>query len=275
MIHDQGAYTPQGINLPYNASTAAARAPTSCRPTSSTCRWPRPTRSRPCRCAVRAIRKARSPWSACSTPSPRRLDLDRAEVRRRNLVPAEKMPYITPLKTRAGSPITIDSGDFPRCQRWRWTRSTMRASPRARQRARARPAISASASATGSRARAAGRSNPASCGSDAPAASRSTPARCRWGKASAPRSRKSAPSSSAFTPEMVTRGGRRYRGHSLRAGRLRQPADRHGGLRGAHRRGRGAREGARGRSASARSERRATSKCATAGSRSPARPAAA
>ena len=26
MIHDEGAYTPQGINLPYNASTRAARA---------------------------------------------------------------------------------------------------------------------------------------------------------------------------------------------------------------------------------------------------------
>ncbi len=31
--------------------------------------------------------------------------LDRAEVRRRNLVPPEKMPYVTPLKTRAGSPV--------------------------------------------------------------------------------------------------------------------------------------------------------------------------
>src|SRR5579864_285291 len=45
----------------------------------------------------------------------RTLKLDRAEVRRRNLVPAEKMPYVTPLKTRAGSPVAYDSGDFPRC----------------------------------------------------------------------------------------------------------------------------------------------------------------
>ena len=41
------------------------------------------------------------------------LALDRSEVRRRNLVPADKMPYATPLKTRAGSGITLDSGDFP------------------------------------------------------------------------------------------------------------------------------------------------------------------
>ncbi len=46
-----------------------------------------------------------------------RLGLDRAEVRRRNIVPAEKMPYVTPLKTRAGSTIAYDSGDFPRCLR--------------------------------------------------------------------------------------------------------------------------------------------------------------
>src|SRR4029078_10028444 len=46
----------------------------------------------------------------------RGLKLDRAEVRRRNLVPPEKMPYVTPLKTRAGSAITLDSGDFLRCQ---------------------------------------------------------------------------------------------------------------------------------------------------------------
>src|SRR5262245_24248424 len=45
------------------------------------------------------------------------LRLDRAEVRRRNLVPPEKMPYVFPLKTRAGSPITLDSGDFPSYQR--------------------------------------------------------------------------------------------------------------------------------------------------------------
>src|SRR2546421_4352191 len=45
------------------------------------------------------------------------LKLDRTEVRHRNLVPPEKMPYVTPLKTRAGSPVALDSGDFPLCQR--------------------------------------------------------------------------------------------------------------------------------------------------------------
>jgi carbon-monoxide dehydrogenase large subunit len=44
------------------------------------------------------------------------LGIDRAEVRRRNLVPADKIPYATPLKTRSGSGITFDSGNFPSCQ---------------------------------------------------------------------------------------------------------------------------------------------------------------
>jgi len=44
------------------------------------------------------------------------LQLDRAEVRRRNLVPPEKMPYVfSAQETRARrAPITLDSGRFPR-----------------------------------------------------------------------------------------------------------------------------------------------------------------
>jgi carbon-monoxide dehydrogenase large subunit len=46
----------------------------------------------------------------------RGLDLDRAELRRRNLIPAEKMPYEKPLKARSGAAIIYDSGDYPACQ---------------------------------------------------------------------------------------------------------------------------------------------------------------
>ena len=52
------------------------------------------------------------------------------------------------------------------------------------------------------------------------------------------------------------RGRRRHRGHSLRPGRLRQPADRHRRLGGASRRGRGAGKGAERRRASAGDRRR-------------------
>jgi len=116
MLHDEGAYTPQGINLPYNASTAlpgpymlpAFELDVRVAETNKVATMP--------------VRGAGYPEGAFAME--RLLDriadelrLDRAEVRRRNLVPADKMPYVFPLKTRAGSPITLDSGDFPGYQR--------------------------------------------------------------------------------------------------------------------------------------------------------------
>ncbi len=46
----------------------------------------------------------------------RTLGIDRAEIRRRNLVPGDAMPYATPLRTRGGMQVILDSGDYPRCQ---------------------------------------------------------------------------------------------------------------------------------------------------------------
>ena len=46
----------------------------------------------------------------------RELKLDRAELRRRNLIPPEKMPYTKPLKARSGAAMQYDSGDYPACQ---------------------------------------------------------------------------------------------------------------------------------------------------------------
>jgi len=114
LIHDEGAYTPQGINLPFNASTAlpgpyilpAYELNVQVVETNKVATMP--------------VRGAGYPEGAFAME--RVLDaiadvlaLDRAEVRRRNLVPADKMPYTTPLKTRAGSAITLDSGDFAGC----------------------------------------------------------------------------------------------------------------------------------------------------------------
>src|SRR5262249_56556877 len=116
MIHDEGAYTPQGINLPYNASTGlpgsymlpAYQLDVKVVETNKVATMP--------------VRGAGYPEAAFAME--RLLDaiadslgLDRAEARRRNLVPPDKMPYVFPLKTRAGSPITLDSGDFPSYQR--------------------------------------------------------------------------------------------------------------------------------------------------------------
>jgi aerobic carbon-monoxide dehydrogenase large subunit len=45
------------------------------------------------------------------------LSLPRDEVRRRNLIRADQMPYVTPVVTRDGLPMTYDSGDYPESQR--------------------------------------------------------------------------------------------------------------------------------------------------------------
>ncbi len=112
MIHDAGAYVPQGINLAYNAATAV----------------PGPYRLPAYRLAVTVgatnkvptipVRGAGYPEGTFAME--RALDaiadhlgLDRVEIRRRNLIPAAAMPYATPMTTRSGSGITYDSGDFP------------------------------------------------------------------------------------------------------------------------------------------------------------------
>jgi carbon-monoxide dehydrogenase large subunit len=45
------------------------------------------------------------------------LGITRDEVRRRNLIGPEQMPYVTPVVTRDGLPMTYDSGDYPESMR--------------------------------------------------------------------------------------------------------------------------------------------------------------
>src|SRR4029079_10338733 len=44
------------------------------------------------------------------------LELDRAEVRRRNLVGGDRIPYTKPFKTRGGVPVVIDTGNPSKSQ---------------------------------------------------------------------------------------------------------------------------------------------------------------
>ena len=115
MIHDEGAFTPQGINMPYNASTAFPG------PYLLPAYELRVQVVETNKVATMPVRGAGYPEGAFAMERvldavARKLKLDRAEVRRRNLVPADKVPYVSPLKARSGSAITIDSGDFPRSQ---------------------------------------------------------------------------------------------------------------------------------------------------------------
>jgi len=45
-----------------------------------------------------------------------KLKLSRDEVRRRNLIPSDRMPYRTQVSQRDGSAMVYDSGDYPECQ---------------------------------------------------------------------------------------------------------------------------------------------------------------
>src|SRR5262249_7329204 len=114
MIHDEGAYTPQGINLPYNASTALPG------------RYVLPAYDlvvqvvETTKVAPRRVRGAGYPEGAFAMERlldriARAVGLHRPEVRRRNLIAPERMPYVTPPKTRSGSPVTLDTGDYPAC----------------------------------------------------------------------------------------------------------------------------------------------------------------
>jgi aerobic carbon-monoxide dehydrogenase large subunit len=114
LIHDQGAYTPQGLNLPYNTSTGVPG------PYIVPAYDLRVKVVETNKVATMPVRGAGYPEAAFTMERAldavaRELNIDRSDVRRRNLVPAEKMPYLTPLKTRSGSAVAYDSGDFPRC----------------------------------------------------------------------------------------------------------------------------------------------------------------
>ena len=115
LVHDQGAYTPQGINCAYNAATAATG--TYVIPAYELDVWVAQTN----KVYTIPVRGAGYPEGTFTIERlmdrvARELKLDRAEVRRRNLVPAEKMPYEKPLKNRAGAPLILDSGDYLACQ---------------------------------------------------------------------------------------------------------------------------------------------------------------
>jgi carbon-monoxide dehydrogenase large subunit len=65
------------------------------------------------------------------------LKIDRAEIRRRNLVPAEAMPFKKGLVTRGGVPIVLDCGDYPACQAEALARAGWTDFPRRQSEARA------------------------------------------------------------------------------------------------------------------------------------------
>jgi aerobic carbon-monoxide dehydrogenase large subunit len=115
MIHDHGAYTARGINVAFEAAqtmTMAYQVP-ACDlnvKLALTNKVP-----------VTPVRGAGQPQGVFAMERlldrvARELGIDRAELRRRNLVRPEQMPHAKPFKTRSGIAVTIDTGDFPACQ---------------------------------------------------------------------------------------------------------------------------------------------------------------
>jgi carbon-monoxide dehydrogenase large subunit len=115
LLHDTGAYTLQDPNIPYN-STSTMSGPYVV-PGLSVEVTIAMTNKTP----VSSVRGAGYPQAAFAMERlldlvAREMKLDRAEVRRRNLIPASKMPYRKPLKARSGAAMEYDSGDYPACQ---------------------------------------------------------------------------------------------------------------------------------------------------------------
>lgn len=116
LLHDQGAFAPHNIVVPYNSGTTFPGAyvvPAFDMDIVLVC-----TNKPP----VIPVRGAGYPQACFAVERLMdaiaiELGLDRAEVRTRNYVRPEQMPYALPLKNRAGVGVVYDSGDYPECQR--------------------------------------------------------------------------------------------------------------------------------------------------------------
>jgi carbon-monoxide dehydrogenase large subunit len=116
MRHDHGANTPYGVALPYNAATnmVGPYVLPACHLVVSLC-LTNLTPAAPTRGAGRP--QGTFVMERLLDRIAGELSLPRDEVRRRNLIPPEQMPFATAVKQRDGSTMTYDSGDYPQSQR--------------------------------------------------------------------------------------------------------------------------------------------------------------
>ena len=115
MVHDHGAYTARGVNLPYESALTV------------TLPYDVPAYALTARAVltnkvpVTPVRGAGHPQAVFVMErlldrAAASLGLDRDEIRRRNLIGPERMPSERPLKSRGGKAVVLDSGDYPACQ---------------------------------------------------------------------------------------------------------------------------------------------------------------
>jgi carbon-monoxide dehydrogenase large subunit len=116
MLHDTGAFMPWGLIMPYIAAVTVPgpyvipnyRLEMTVAITNKVATTPVRGAGRPQ--AVFAMERLMDRVA-------RELNMDRAEVRARNLIGPEQMPYEVGLVFRDGKPLVYQSGDFPRSQR--------------------------------------------------------------------------------------------------------------------------------------------------------------
>lgn len=115
LIHDAGAYIPWGVVLPWIAATTvpgpyvipAYKLDVSVMFTNKVATSPVRGAGRP---------EAVVTMERLMDSVARQMNLDRAEVRRRNFITPDQMPYKVGIIFRDGRPVTYDSGDYPVCQ---------------------------------------------------------------------------------------------------------------------------------------------------------------
>jgi len=122
LVHDHGAYTARGLTVPQGAAAALTLA------------YMVPAYRMDVKVAltnkvpVTPVRGAGQPQGVFVMErlldrAAQALNIDRAEIRRRNLVPAAAMPCKKDFVTRGGVPVVLDSGDYPACQAEALTRA--------------------------------------------------------------------------------------------------------------------------------------------------------
>tara|TARA_R110000868_G_scaffold110186_1_gene298774 strand:+ start:1969 stop:4326 length:2358 start_codon:yes stop_codon:yes gene_type:complete len=114
MIHDHGAYTARGVNVAQNAGSIV---PGPYEVANYNLDIKLVLTNKPC---VTPVRGAGYPQGCFAMErlmdqAANALGLPRDEIRRRNLIQPENMPYTRPLASRADPSIVIDEADFPKC----------------------------------------------------------------------------------------------------------------------------------------------------------------
>ena len=116
LTHDQGAFAPHSISVPYNSASSPLG------PYIVPAYGIDVIIARTNKVPVIPVRGAGYPQGTFAMERlldlvAGKLGLDRAEVRGRNLIPTERMPYSAGLINRAGVPVVYDSGDYATCQK--------------------------------------------------------------------------------------------------------------------------------------------------------------